>query len=97
MSVEKIPTCENLALGWYKRLKKIGTRAMNCVHLCLWKTLSQDCPHGEIRQLYDTKNAPLEFIPPICAIIVSLLSCSCQQLGNIAWEIPYQIRFKRHQ
>jgi hypothetical protein len=20
------------------------------MHLCLWKTLSQDCPHGEIRQ-----------------------------------------------
>ena len=28
-----------------------GTRAMNCMHLCLWKTLSQDCPHGEIRHL----------------------------------------------
>ena len=26
-----------------------GTRAMNCMHECLWKTLSQDCPHGEIR------------------------------------------------
>ena len=25
-----------------------GTRAMNCMHLCLWKTLSQDCPHGEV-------------------------------------------------
>jgi hypothetical protein len=24
------------------------TCAMNCMHLCLWKTLSQDCPHGEI-------------------------------------------------
>ena len=22
---------------------------MNSMHLCLWKTLSQDCPHGEIR------------------------------------------------
>ena len=22
-----------------------------CMHLCLWKTLSQDCPHGEIRHL----------------------------------------------
>ena len=29
----------------------LGTRAMNCMHLCLWKTLSQDCPHGEIRHL----------------------------------------------
>ena len=19
-----------------------------CMHLCLWKTLSQDCPHGEV-------------------------------------------------
>ena len=25
-----------------------GTRAMNCIHLCLWKTLSQDCPRGEV-------------------------------------------------
>ena len=31
-----------------------GTRAMNCMHLCLWKTLSQDCPHGEIRHLQST-------------------------------------------
>ena len=27
-----------------------STSAMNCMHNCLWKTLSQDCPHGEIRQ-----------------------------------------------
>ena len=26
-----------------------GTHAMNCMHLCLLKTLCQDCPHGEIR------------------------------------------------
>ena len=26
-----------------------GTRAVICMHLCLCKTLSQDCPHGEIR------------------------------------------------
>ena len=26
-----------------------GTCAMNCMHLWLWKTLSHDCPHGEIR------------------------------------------------
>ena len=26
-----------------------GTRAVICIHLCLCKTLSQDCPHGEIR------------------------------------------------
>ena len=25
-----------------------GTSAMNCMHECLWKTLSQDCPHGEV-------------------------------------------------
>ena len=43
---KNIPTCENLALGWYKILKKILVKM----------------------QLYDTKNAPLEFIPPICAI-----------------------------
>ena len=43
---KKIPTCENLALGWYKILKKMLVKM----------------------QLYDTKNAPLEFIPPICAI-----------------------------
>jgi hypothetical protein len=28
----------------------MGTRAVICMHLCLCKTLSQDCPHGEIRQ-----------------------------------------------
>ena len=27
-----------------------GTSARNCMHECLWKTLSQDSPHGEIRQ-----------------------------------------------
>ena len=31
------------------REKTFGTRAMNCMHLCLWKTVSQDCPHGEIK------------------------------------------------
>ena len=25
-----------------------GTSAMNCMHECLWKILSQDCPHGEV-------------------------------------------------
>ena len=25
-----------------------GTRAVICMHLCLCKTLSQDCPHGEV-------------------------------------------------
>ena len=24
---------------------------MNCMHLCLWKTLYHDCSHGEIRHL----------------------------------------------
>ena len=28
-----------------------GTSAMNCMHECLWKTLSQDCPHGEVYSL----------------------------------------------
>ena len=27
-----------------------GTRAIDSMHLCLSKTLSQDCPHGEFRQ-----------------------------------------------
>ena len=26
-----------------------------CMHLCLWKTLSQNCSHGEIRHLFDSK------------------------------------------
>ena len=35
-----------------------ATRAVICMHLCLCKTLSQDCPHGEIKhvllkKLYD--------------------------------------------
>ena len=25
-----------------------GTRAVICMHLCLWKTHSRDCPHGEV-------------------------------------------------
>ena len=25
-----------------------GTSAMNGMHECLWKILSQDCPHGEV-------------------------------------------------
>ena len=29
--------------------RAFGTRAINSMHLCLSKTLSQDCPHGEIR------------------------------------------------
>ena len=28
---------------------------MNGMHLCLWKTLSQDYPHGEIRHLCESK------------------------------------------
>ena len=31
------------------------THAMSCMHLCLWKTLAQDCPHGKIRQ-FSTKS-----------------------------------------
>ena len=33
----------NFAMG-----TTFGIRAMNCMHECLWKTLSQDCPHGEV-------------------------------------------------
>ena len=29
--------------------RAFGTRAIDRRHLCLSKTLSQDCPHGEIR------------------------------------------------
>ena len=29
--------------------RAFGTRAMNCMHLCLCKTHSRDCPHAEIR------------------------------------------------
>ena len=29
--------------------RAFGTRAIDSMHLCLSKTLSQDCPHGEIR------------------------------------------------
>jgi hypothetical protein len=25
-----------------------GPSAMNCMHECFWKILSQDCPHGEV-------------------------------------------------
>ena len=31
--------------------RAFGTRAINSMHLCLSKSLSQDSPHGEIRQL----------------------------------------------
>ena len=30
----------------------LGPRAVICMHLCLCKTLSQDCPHGEIRHAH---------------------------------------------
>ena len=30
-----------------------GTRAVICMHLCLCKTHSRDCPHGEIRHTCD--------------------------------------------
>ena len=33
-----------------------GSRAMNCMHECLWKTHSQDCPHREIRHSYWPKS-----------------------------------------
>ena len=46
--------------------KKFGTRSMNCMHLCLWKTLSQDCPHGKIRQTNTFENKDQ-------AIIINLL------------------------
>ena len=39
--------------------RAFGTRAINSMHLCLSKTLSQDCPHGEIRQLFS------DIIPPL--------------------------------
>ena len=40
-------------LKWNQRhhFRHGSTCAMNCMHLCLWKTHSQDCPHGEIRHL----------------------------------------------
>ena len=40
-----------------------GTRAVICMHLCLCKTLSQDCPHGEIRHLQMTQYSRIELLP----------------------------------
>ena len=37
-------------------LTNFGTHAVICMHLCLCKTLSQDCPHGEIRQILMIKD-----------------------------------------
>ena len=37
--------------------RAFGTRAMNCMHLCLCKTHSRDCPHAEIRHLYNCELA----------------------------------------
>ena len=34
------------------QVKSLNTRAMNCMHLCLCKTHSRDCPHAEIRHFY---------------------------------------------
>ena len=39
-----------------------GTRAMNCMHLCLCKTHSRDCPHAEIRHL----PRPFQFHDKLC-------------------------------
>ena len=33
-------------------------RAMNCMHLCLWKILSQDCPHGKIKHFLCCSDCP---------------------------------------
>ena len=35
--------------------RAFGTRAIDSMHLCLSKTLSQDCPHGEIRHFATTQ------------------------------------------
>ena len=54
-----------------------GTRAMNCMHLCLWKTLSQDCPHGEIRQFpisYLEAENPFGLVTPYFNVFFLCLS-----------------------
>ena len=45
-----------------------STRAVICMHLCLCKTLSQDCPHGEIRHSSFVLVEPNFSCSPHCAI-----------------------------
>ena len=36
--------CEHIQIVYVQKI----TRAVICMHLCLCKTLSKDCPHGEV-------------------------------------------------
>ena len=39
---------DNLGKRFSTSTNAEGTSAMKCMHKCLWKPLSQDCPHGEV-------------------------------------------------
>ena len=43
--------------------RAFGTRAMNCMHLCLCKTHSRDCPHAEIRHSRDAPRGGAAALP----------------------------------
>ena len=43
---------ENATSPWGQSWERVLHKHACIQHLCLCKTLSQDCPHGEIRQLY---------------------------------------------
>ena len=61
-------SCTFFFSSWFHVSSYFSTCAMNCMHLCFWKTLSQDCPHGEIRQAHRNKNGHLEMISSHCTL-----------------------------
>ena len=72
------------------------------MHLCLWKTLSQNCPHGEIRQWQIDQSVILESSGQENALKPENLqdresskarARAVKNLNNI--YIPWQISFKR--
>ena len=53
--------------------RAFGTRAVNSMHLCFRKTLSQNCPCAEIRHFCTSESSTCLFVP--MAKIVSTLRC----------------------
>ena len=41
-------------------ISHFGTCSVNYMHLCLWKTLTQDCTHGEIRHCLPSQLLPYQ-------------------------------------
>ena len=63
-----------------------GTRAVICMHLCLCKTHSRDCPHGEIRHSLIAaliKSPWWKMLSFLC--LYKIKTCQIAVCNNLLW------------